>query len=239
MYHSILKDKSRLNDYVISPDEFESDLKYINENGYNTIVMNDLINYVQNGTPLPDKPIMITFDDGYYNNYTYAFPLLKKYNCKAVISPIAYYSNLYSENPDESPAYSHCTWENLKEMMDSGVFEIQNHSYNMHKNENGRNGVNKISGETFDEYKNIITEDITTAQNIFKENLNYTPSVFTYPFGATSKDTLIVIKELGFKATLGCENKINYITQDSECLYELGRLIRKSGDTLSNILSDK
>lgn len=77
MYHGIRKSTSAQNKYVISPDEFESDLKYIKENGYETIVVADLLEYFDNGKALPKKPIMITFDDGCLNNYTYAFPLLK------------------------------------------------------------------------------------------------------------------------------------------------------------------
>lgn len=237
MYHSILKSEKRLGDYVISPTEFENDLKYITEHKYNTIVVQDLINYIEKGTPLPDNPIMLTFDDGYYNNYLYALPLLKKYNCKAVISPIAYYSEAYSVTPDENPNYSHCTWDNLKEMMDSGYFEIQNHSYNLHSNSNGRNGVKKTSGETLEQYKNIVVNDISKAQNMIRENLDYTPLAFTYPFGATNDETLSVIKEMGFKCTIGCESKMNYITKNSDCLFELGRFLRKTGDSLNNILS--
>lgn len=237
MYHSILKSENRLGDYVISPTEFEADLKYITEHKYNTIVIQDLINYIEKNIPLPDNPIILTFDDGYYNNYLYALPLLKQYNCKAVISPIVYYSEIYSNEPNENPNYSHCTWDNLKEMMDSGYFEIQNHSYNLHTNSNGRNGVKKTSSETIEHYKSVVVQDIIKAQNMIIENLNYTPFAFTYPFGATNKDTLNIIKELGFRCTIGCESKINYITKDCDCLYELGRFLRKSGDNLNNILS--
>ena len=74
MYHSVLKDESRHGQYVISPAELESDLKYLRDHGYTTILIEDLIAYTQGG-PLPEKPVLLTFDDGYYNNYLYAFPL--------------------------------------------------------------------------------------------------------------------------------------------------------------------
>ena len=92
MYHSLLKDEKYQGKYVLSPDLFESDLKYLEQNGYTTIVIQDLIDYFDKGTPLPEKPIMLTFDDGYYNNYLYAYPLLKKYNSKAVISINGFYT---------------------------------------------------------------------------------------------------------------------------------------------------
>ena len=88
MYHGLLKEEKRQGQFIISPNLFEQDLRYLQENGYTTVVIADLIAYVQDGKPLPEKPVMLTFDDGYYNNYLYAFPLLKQYNCKMVLSPI-------------------------------------------------------------------------------------------------------------------------------------------------------
>lgn len=126
MYHGILRDSKRQGKFVISPSEFEADLKYLTGHGYHTIVMQDLIDYVQNGTPLPEKPVMLTFDDGYFNNYVYAYPLLQQYQCKMVLSPIGRYADEYSESGEENANYSNATWARLKEMADSGLVEIQN-----------------------------------------------------------------------------------------------------------------
>ncbi len=87
MYHSMLKDGS--GKYIISPDTFEEDLQYLKDNGYTAIHMQDLLNYVNKGTALPEKPIMLTFDDGYYNNYLYAFPLAKNTKAKLLFRPSA------------------------------------------------------------------------------------------------------------------------------------------------------
>ena len=86
MYHSVLKDEKYHGKYVISPAEFENDLQYLEAHGYTTILIQDLINYTKGGE-LPEKPVLLTFDDGYYNNYLYAFELAKQYQCKFVISP--------------------------------------------------------------------------------------------------------------------------------------------------------
>lgn len=82
MYHGLCKDNSRRNEYMISPDYFEQDLKYITDHGYTTIFLSELINYFEKGTPLPEKPIILTFDDGYYNNYVYAWPFCKNIRSK-------------------------------------------------------------------------------------------------------------------------------------------------------------
>ena len=83
---------------------------------------------------------MLTFDDGYYNNYYYALPLLEKYNCKAVISPIASVSEKFTETKDISVTYGHITFDDIKEMSDSGYVEIQNHSYDMHSLKSRKRG---------------------------------------------------------------------------------------------------
>ncbi|MEE0859747.1 MAG: polysaccharide deacetylase family protein [Acutalibacteraceae bacterium] len=235
MYHSILKDTKLQGQYVIGPDQFESDLKMLKEKGYTTITVTDLVDYVYNDKELPEKPIMLTFDDGYYNNYLYAYPLLEEYECKAVLSPIGYYSEQYSQDSNPpSPSYSHCTWSQLKEIQDSGYVEIQNHSYNMHS-QSGRLGVSKKQGESNESYNSILVEDISTAQNLFKDNLNYTPIAFTYPFGAVSDTSEDVIKSLSFKCSLICEEKINTITKDKESLYMLGRFLRPTKMTSAEL----
>ena len=228
MYHGILKDSKRWGQYVISPEEFENDLIYLKEKGYTTIVVQDLIDYVETGAPLPEKPVMLTFDDGYYNNYLYAYPLLQKYECKAVISVIGYYSEVFSNTEDVSAYYSHLTWKEIREMSESGLVEIQNHSYNMHKNAS-RKGAKKVSGESLGNYTKALNDDLMKLQTLLKENADITPTAFTYPFGAVSDASKEIIKQMGFKASLSSEQKVNKITRDPECLYLLHRIVRPSG----------
>ncbi|MBR2038566.1 MAG: polysaccharide deacetylase family protein, partial [Lachnospiraceae bacterium] len=93
-----------------------------------------LADYVENGTMLPEKPVLLTLDDGYENNYTNAFPLLKKYNMKAVISLIGKDMRL-NENQ-------------LKEKHDSGLVEIGNHTYDLHSISGDVKDADKKPGET-------------------------------------------------------------------------------------------
>ena len=188
MYHSLLKDEARHGKYVISPAEFENDLQYLKKHGYTTILMSDLIAYTQ-GKELPEKPVLLTFDDGYYNNYLYAFELAKQYQCKFVISPIGYYADQYTDTPDENAYYSHATWEELQEMAESGLVEVQNHSYNLHKSDGSRLGVKKVSGETETQYESMLSQDLLTAQEKIEQHVGMRPTTFVYPFGAVSKGT--------------------------------------------------
>ena len=228
MYHMVLKNPKN-NKFIVSEKDFEDDLKYINANGYTTITVNDLIEYTENKKELPKKPILLTFDDGAYNNYLYAFPLAKKYNAKFVFSPIAREADRYSEIKDESPEYAHANWEKITEMSKSGNVEIQNHTYNMHSAKKPRIGCTKKDGESQEIYKKKLSKDLEKAQNLIYEKTGIKPTAFFYPFGACSKCSEDVIKSLGFKSTFMCESRVNKITKDPDCLFGLGRFLRPPG----------
>lgn len=206
MYHSILKSKSGT--YIVHPETLEQDLKYIQSKGYTTITMTDLINYVYNDVELPEKPIIITFDDGYYNNLSYAVPLLHKYNMKAVISIVGQYTDTFSEADEANANYGHLRWKDINELITDGCIEFQNHTYNLHSIKNGRKGCKKLASESLEAYTFLLTNDIMKLQNEFAENCNgYTPNTFTYPYGAISNASIPIIKDLGFKASLSCTSR--------------------------------
>ncbi len=226
MYHGILKDKKYQGKFVISPATFENDLKYLTSKGYTTIFMQDLIDYVFSDIKLPEKPILLTFDDGYYNNYLYAFDIIKKYNCKIIISPIGKYSDKYTQINDTNPYYSHCSWTHLKEMSSSGLVEIQNHSYDLHKNTSSFIGAKIKKGENKETYEKRLSDDIIKMQKYIADNIGSNPTTFVYPFGALCDCSNDILKNLGFKATLGCEAKSNIITKNPDCLFSLNRFLR-------------
>ena len=226
MYHLVLKNPKNKNQFIISQKTFEEDLQYIKNNGYTTVLVKDLIDYTEGKSELPPKPILLTFDDGAYNNYLYAFPLAKKYNMKFVFSPIAAEAEKYSQIKDENPNYSHANWEEIREMSDSGLVEIQNHTYNMHCSKNPRVGCTKKFGESEETYKRNLSEDISKSQELIEKNTGKKPTAFFYPFGACSKCSEKIIRSLGFKSTFLCESRVNKISKNPECLFRLGRFIR-------------
>lgn len=240
MYHSVLKDSQKSGKYIITPATLEEDLKYLVNNGYTTITMSDLISYVYEDTPLPEKPIILTFDDGHYNNLGYAVPLLEKYHMKGIISIVGEYTDTFSKTDEANLNYSYLRWKDIKQLIASGTIEFQNHTNNLHATSNGRMGCSKKSYESNESYSNILSNDILTLQKKFWQNTGYMPNTFTYPFGSISKASLPIIKQLGFKASLSCASGINYITKDPNCLYCLKRNNRPSGitseDFFNNIL---
>jgi len=226
MYHGLLKDKRYHNKFFISPQLFEKDLRYFQENNYTPIVVKDLIDYVDNGVPLPEKPVVITFDDGFYNSYVYAYPLLREYNMKAVISIIGKLTDKASLIKDESPSYSYLTWDEVKELNGSGIIEIQNHSYDMHDNDHNRRGAMQKQGESVEQYRLALEEDVGNFQNQIYEMIGQKPTAFTYPYGFFSKNSKDILKNMGFRASFSCAEGINFITRDPDCLYRLKRVNR-------------
>ena len=224
MYHSITDDYSDVNDYTVIVSQVESDLVYLKQNGYNTVTTEDVINYVNGGT-LPEKPVIITADDGFYNNAHYLLPLLEKYDMKAVISVVGYYSEVLAANDPHIPEYSYLTWKDITELKLSGRIEIANHTYNMHSDKY-RKGCARLYGESYDDYADALFADIGLCQTLLSINCDIAPAAFTYPYGAISEESIPVLKSMGFAASYSCYERPNYITRDPDCLFTLDRYNR-------------
>lgn len=124
MYHSIVKDIADESESShVEATLFDKQMAALVQNGYTTINFLDLKNYVEGLVRLPEKPILITMDDGYINNYELAFPIYKKYNLQATLFVSAFYV------PDENTE-RHFGWKAAREMEESGLIDIQSHGYN-------------------------------------------------------------------------------------------------------------
>jgi len=237
MYHKITQVDTMLGDYAITPDEFEEDLEYLKENGYHTITISELIDFISKGLPLPDKPIILTFDDGYFSDYKYAFPLLKEYDMKATFSIIGKVTDEYTQEGRQDILYPHITWSMVIDMVKSGHAELQNHGYDIHGQSGGAKGANQRKGESDDEYRDRLSADINLFQARALEMTGIMPTTFTYPFGAYSQKSEDILRLLGFSASLICAEKINKLTVgDNDCLFGMGRLLRAHGTSISEVL---
>ena len=235
MYHEVSNRKQT--DYILALDKLESDLQFLKDNGYTSIFIQDLIDYQEKGTPLPLKPVMITFDDGGRTDFTNAFPLLKKYNTKAVISVVGRYTDrAYNEKGEIGGVYTNSlTYEHMREMIDSGLVEIQNHTYDLHSL-TCRKGLKDKKGECASEYEKMLTADLTRLDDRLQEKLGFRPTAVAFPYGAYSKNTISIIKKMGYKASLTCNEGINYITRDSN-LFLLKRYNRCPNRSAEKLLA--
>lgn len=225
MYHQVLKNGK--SDYIVTPDLFERDLAELKNRGYTSVLPSDVIAFSEGRADLPKKPVLITFDDGHYNNVYYCEEILQRYNFKAVINIIGQFSDYSTTSGDHSnPAYSHLTWEQIKETAQKGVFEFGNHTFNMH-NYKPRHGIKQRDGETSAAYSKAVKADIAKLQDYFIKKSGICPSTFAYPFGLYNDLSEKTLVESGFKMIYTCCHQQNLITKGRpNQLYRLCRFNR-------------
>lgn len=238
MYHSVLKDSNLSGKYVITPDTLKEDISFLINNGYTFVSAQEIIDYVYSDGNLPEKPVLLTFDDGFYNTYGYVLPILKEYDAKAIISIVGSYTDEYSESKIKNLTYGYMSWSEVYDIFLSNYTEAANHSYNFHSNTNGRNGSKRNNNESIEEYKNIFLEDTKKAQDAFLTKTGFAPNVYTYPFGAYSPETTDILKEMNFKMSLTCNEGINLITKDPDSLFMMKRYNRPNGITSEQFFSN-
>lgn len=226
MYHSVLRDAKRTGKYTVTPEGFEDDIRYLEDNGYTIVTAKELIRFVYNNEPLPKKPVLLTFDDGMYNNFKYVAPILIKHNASAVFSVVGSYTDEYSESNVVNPSYSYMRWCDINELSRLPNIEFSAHSYDLHKVAGGRRGAGKIKTESLQEYINTFLEDTKKMQSEFFSNCNFRPIIYAYPFGEYTAQSEQILKDMGFLVTFSCTEGINRISRDTDCLYLLKRYNR-------------
>lgn len=230
MYHHVLRDPRRAGKYVLPEETLREDLAYLKQCGYTSVTVGDVLAFVKGEKDLPEKIVMLTFDDGYQSMETYVLPLLREYGMKAVLSVVGQFAQTYTDSGDTNVGYACLSWDALRRLSDSGCFELQNHTYDLHKSGAGRKGLAQKRGETLDAYRAMLTADLMKNQNAIRQYTGQTPAALTYPFGACSDSTPQIAKDCGFQAILTCAQTVNTVTQgETESLFSLGRFNRAAG----------
>ena len=169
MYHAVGNDCWGEESLFVKPEELEKQLQYLSENGYETIFFEDLAHIEQY-----EKPVMLTFDDGYESNYTLAFPILREYGAKAAIS-------LITSRIDER-ADGFLTWDECREMAKSGLVEFASHTNDCHIRPDAP-GIERKSGEDEETYISRISADLQTSITRIELETGQNVTTFTYPLG--------------------------------------------------------
>ena len=229
MYHLVTKNPKYQGKFGLSPDELEADFIYLNENGYTTILMEDIINFMYKKKALPEKPVLLSFDDGRFSDALYVLPLMEKHKIRAAFSIIGVDSD---ENSGQSSLKKpHMGWEQIAELAASKYTEIYNHSYNLH----GDLGSGKRKSESLEAYKERFRRDTAKQQELIAKHTGTTPTTYTYPLGIISEGSQEVLQEIGFLASLSCYEGMNHLVQ-GESLFLLKRNNRPHGKPVSEIL---
>ncbi|HAN46728.1 MAG TPA: polysaccharide deacetylase [Cyanobacteria bacterium UBA8156] len=202
MYHDItpVKDVS----WDVTPAEFAEHLRLIQAEGMTPISLERLVNHLRTGAPLPDKPIVLTFDDNYLGQYKYAFPLLKKYGYPAVWS-------VHTAHVGSPAGKPKATWEQLREMQQSGLIEIASHT------------VNHIP---FDRLTpDQIRTELVESKRVLEQNLGVPVRYFTYAEGIHDAVSKRLVAEAGYEAalTMSLDPYLERTANESEDLLAISR----------------
>ena len=235
MYHKVAP--SNPSKYIVTTKQLADDWAALTAAGYTPVFMREVIDWVNGKGELPAKPIVITFDDGQYNNLYYGLPLAQQYGIKYLINPVTAYSEKSIANHDSTnPRYSNLDWASIKQGYDSGLIEFGNHTHDLHRTGNPY-GVAPKRNEDPNAYSERLRTDIGHAQNLLTACGIPAPTTFAYPFVKYTTATRDLLLDMGFKALLTCNEHVNTITRgDPSCLYALGRFNRSGNLSTAAVL---
>lgn len=199
---------------AVSSKDLAAQFSWLKEHGYNVVSMQDVVDAKAGVKKLPPKAVLLTFDDGYVSFYTRIYPLLKLYNYPAVFALV---TKWLEEEGDVSyggegakDRSNFLTWDQVKEMSESGLVEIASHSHDLHKGvvtnpqKNTQPAmVARIYSdenneyEADDKYRERIYNDLKRSSDIINEHLNKRPRVMVWPYGAYSQLVESIAAEVG------------------------------------------
>ncbi len=194
MYHSI---DGTYGPYTVTTEKFHKDMDSLLTAGYTPVFWSEVIDFVYGEGYLPEKPVVITFDDGYLNNYEVAYPVVKDKDMKIEIFTVVGFVEYGSLS---------FNWDMAREMEQSGHVRIGAHTYNLHSYEaDGRIGVARKEGEDYRSWERIMRNDLYWAKCLTADALGRAPVTFAYPFGNFTPESESLLREAGYLVTATSE----------------------------------
>jgi poly-beta-1,6-N-acetyl-D-glucosamine N-deacetylase len=180
MYHDILPQKEVFFD--VTPSELEQHFQLIKSQGVTPISVDLLMNHLQTGMPLPEKPVVLTFDDGYGGHYQYVYPLLKKYGYPVVFS-------VYTDGVGNNAGRTHVSWEQLREMANNPLVTIASHTVTHPAD------LTKLPDEQ-------LRREVAESKEILEKKLEIPVRYFTYPRGKYDQRVAQSVYAAGYQLAL-------------------------------------
>lgn len=208
LYHVVKPNPDPTNPWQFSLEEFEKHMAYLKENGYRTLTLKQYFNILNGKATMPEKPILLTFDDNSNDFYPYVYPILQKYGMKATQFTVSDWVN----------GSWNMTSSEILTVMENGV-DIQNHTVT-------HPFLANLSKE--EQYK-----EIYTATSVLKELTGKTTTAFAYPYGSYNSDTISLLSELGFE---GAFKVGGGVSTDKNNRYELPRIMILQNHTLTDFV---
>ncbi len=177
-YHSVMQEAG--NELRMPPKQFEAQMAYLQDNGYQSISLEQLYQASYKGGALPEKPFVITFDDGYVDNYTTAFPILAKHGFTATVFMVTSYIN----------GEGYMSWHQLKDLV-VNEWEIEGHT-------NNHPYLTKVNPST-------LLNELNSSKKLLEKELGRTANFFAYPFGDLNDNVVQALKDTGYMMAVTTE----------------------------------
>ena len=233
-YHDIVGAegaKPPFNAMDVSVDHLEEHLGWLKKKGYKIVSVQNVLDAAAGKDALPDKAALLTFDDGYQSFYTRVFPLLKKHRCPATVALVGTWmdGNVIADEPGK-PLLS---WEQVREMVQSGFVEVASHSYDLHKgvvaNPQGNTQAAAVTRlyddpmlvyETDDQYRERIHAALLKSAEFIFQHVGVRPRVMVWPYGEYNQIAVQASREAGMPITMGLLDGSNFLA-DISALHRL------------------
>ena len=203
-YHDIRDDVAPKGDpdpYAVSTTNFAQHLDWLRAHGYEAVGVQAVLDARAGRGTLPEKAVLLTFDDGLRSAYTHVFPLLRAYNWPALVAPVTSWVELPEGSvvpygPRDFTRDDFLTWTQLREMHDSGLVEVGSHSHDLHRGLPGNPFGNQTPAavtriwsegagyENEDGWRKRIAEDLQTSRDLIERNVGQAPRVIVWPYAA-------------------------------------------------------
>ncbi|MCD5390702.1 polysaccharide deacetylase family protein [candidate division NPL-UPA2 bacterium] len=218
MYHRVSPNRGRKAEKLrVSPEKFGWQMKYLFSRGYRTISASQLLDFCQGERALPKRRIIISFDDGYQDNFLYAFPILKKYEFRAIIFLVTDYIGSDSSWDEKGPEPL-LNWAEIEEMRQAGM-EFGSHSH-----------AHRLLPSLPEEE---IRLEVERSKSVLESKLGESVEFFSYPWGKLSEAVKETVKDCGYRGAFSTLPGKNGVGEDS---FALRRILIRGYDTSFHFL---
>lgn len=225
-YHEIA-DKSETLDssYAVTPSHFKEQVEWLISKGYHFISVNDIVAYRKAAKPLPEKAVLMTFDDGYHSVYTNAYPIIKQYKIPVVIALVGSWMEAKERVDFDGQLIARdkfLSQAQIKEMVKSGLVEIASHTYLSHRGIPGNPQGNLQPAiitrqwasdtkryEDEKQYQQRIHSDLAKNNRFLKKYTGQKPRIIVWPYGYYNKESRTIAERLGMSVGLTLDDGSN------------------------------
>lgn len=215
---------------VVTPVRFREQMNALKEAGYQAVTIPQVIDYVENGAPLPARPILITMDDGYGSNLDTAAPILEETGMCATVFAIGINEGEeYYPHSGEPMWQERFAFEKAAPWVEKGIIDVQSHTFDMHQlasyGYSGRDGVLRLEGESDEDYRQALLSDTEAFRQRRGNRVATELLALAYPFGYYSEEADALLKEAGYAVTFTIDERPNYLSvHNGSCLRMMGRV---------------